>query len=175
MTPSMSPPHDTSPRAMPAASVATLQRLTDAELSMPSRLGYVALLLAALTMTGVIATLWATEPVLPLRAQLAFGLMVVIGSSWVAFALWVLRRRRILFARHSIVAGRMAVTFTSVFVLGALLLGFTSGRSEPYKAAAVGLLMLGAAIGVLVRAHRTFAQLSERRAVLERELGRGAR
>jgi hypothetical protein len=173
MTPSMSPPHGPSPRTMPAASAAALQRLTDAELSMPSRLGYLALLLAALTMTGVIATLWATEPVLPLRAQVGFGVMVVIGSSWVAFALWVLTHRRILFARHSIVAGRMAVTFTSLFVLGALLLGFTSGRSEPYKAAAFGLVMLGAA--VLVRAHRRFAQLNERRAVLEREIGRSAR
>ena len=101
--------------------------------------------------------------------------MVVIGSSWVVFALWVLTHRRVLFARHSIVAGRMAVTFTSLFVLGALLLGFTSGRPEPYKAAAVGLLMLGAAVGVLVRAHRAFARLTERRTALERELGRSAR
>ena len=80
---------------------------------MPSRLGYVALLLAALTMTGVVGTLWATEPSLPLRVHVAFGVMVAIGSSWVVFALWVLTHRRILLARHQIVAGRMAVTFTS--------------------------------------------------------------
>jgi hypothetical protein len=126
-------------------------------------------------MTGVIAALWATEPVLPLRAHLGFGGMVAIGSSWVAFALWVLTHRRVLLARHRIVAGRMSVTFTTVFVLGALVLGYTTGRSEPYKAAAVGLVMLGAAVGVLVRAHRSFARLAERRNTLERELGRNAR
>jgi hypothetical protein len=171
----MTAPHDTSSRALPAASAAALQRLTDTELSMPSRLGHVALLLAALTMTGVIATLWATEPALPLRAQLAFGVMVAIGSSWVIFALRVLTTRRILLARHRIVAGRMAVTFTSVFVLGALVLGYTTGRSEPYKAAAVGILMLGAAVGVLLGAHRSFSRLAERRDALARELGRAAR
>ena len=134
-----------------------------------------ALLLAALAMTGVVTALWATEPALPLRVQLAFGVMVAIGSSWVVFALRVLTTRHILLARHRIVAGRMAVTFTTVFVLGALVLGYATGRSEPYKAAVVGILMLGAAVGVLLSAHRSFARLAARRDTLERELGRTAR
>jgi len=159
----------------PSTSAASLHRLVDAELSMPSRLGYVGLLLAALTMTGVVGTLWATEPALPMRTHVAFGLMVAIGSSWIVFALWVLTHRRILFARHNIVAGRMAVTFTSVFLLGSLLMGYATGRSEAYKAAAVGLLMLGLAVVVLVRAHREFARLAARRDALERELGRSRR
>lgn len=162
--------HDSAPQTLPAASAAALHRLIDAELSLPARLGYVALLLAALTMTGVVATLWATEPGLPLRAHLGFALMVVIGSSWIVFAIWVLTHRRVLLARHRIVAGRMAVTFTSAFALTMLALGYTTGWSEPYKAAAVGLLMLSAAIVVLVRAHRSFARLAERRDMLEREL-----
>lgn len=166
---------DPSRSPLPAASAAALKQLVDAELSMPSRLGYVALLLAALTMTGVVATLWATEPALPLRVHLAFGLMVGIGSSWVLFAVWALTHRRILFARHHIVAGRMAVTFTTVFLLGTLVLGYTTGRPEAYKAAAVALLMLGMAVIVLVRAHRAFGRLANRRDVLERELGRSSR
>ena len=101
--------------------------------------------------------------------------MVAIGSSWVVFALWVLTHRRILLARHQIVAGRMAVTFTSVFMLGSLAVGYATGRPEAYKAAAVGVLMLGLAIVVLVRAHRAFGRLVSRRDVLERELGRSAR
>ena len=171
----MTTPYDASSSTMPPASAAALKQLVDAELSMPSRLGYVALLLAALTMTGVVGTLWATEPSLPLRAQVAFGVMVAIGSSWVVFALWVLTHRRILLARHQIVAGRMAVTFTSVFMLGSLAVGYATGRPEAYKAAAVGVLMLGLAIVVLVRAHRAFGRLVSRRDVLERELGRSAR
>lgn len=171
----MTATHDSPRSAMPAASSASLHRLVDTELSIPSRLGYIALLLAALTMTGVVGTLWATEPSLPARAHVGFGLMVAIGSSWIVFALWVLTHRRILFARHNIVAGRMAVTFTGVFLAGALAMGYTTGRSEAYKAAAVGLLMLGMSIVVLVRAHRAFARLASRRDALERELGKGPR
>jgi hypothetical protein len=171
----MSTTQNASRSAVPAASAASLHRLVDAELSMPSRLGYVALLLAALTMTAVVGTLWATEPTLPMRAHVGFGLMVAIGSSWIVFALWVLTHRRILFARHNIVAGRMAVTFTAIFLAGALAMGYTTGRSEAYKAAAVGVVMLGMSVAVLVRAHRSFARLASRRDALERELGKGAR
>ena len=159
---------------VPAASAAALEQLVDAELSMPSRLGYVALLLAGLTMTGVIGTLWATEPTLPLRVHIAFGLMVGIGASWAAFAVWVLTARRILLARHRIIAGRMAVTFTSLFVVGALGLGIATARPEPYKAAAVGVVMLGAAAWTLIHAHRSFSRLTERRNLLEKEIGRRA-
>jgi predicted signal transduction protein with EAL and GGDEF domain len=165
----------TSPSALPAESAAALQRLLDSELSLPSRLGYVALLLVALTMTAVIAALWATEPVLPLRTHIGFALMVAIGLSWIIFAVWVLTHRRILFARHQIVAGRMAVTFTTVFLLGTLVVGYSTGRPEAYKATAVGMVLVGLAVVVLVRAKRTFAHLITRRDALARELGRSAR
>ena len=171
----MTTPYDVSSSTLPPASAAALKQLVDAELSMPSRLGYVALLLAALTMTGVVGTLWATEPSLPTRVHVAFGVMLAIGASWVVFALWVLTHRRILLARHQIVAGRMAVTFTSVFMLGSLAVGYATGRPEAYKAAAVGVLMLGLAVVTLVRAHRAFGRLVSRRNVLERELGRSPR
>ena len=164
-----------SPPALPAESAAALQRLLDTELSLPSRLGYVALLLAALTMTAVVTALWATEPVLPLRVQIGFALIVAIGSSWIVFAIWALTHRRILFARHQIVAGRMAVTFTTVFLLGTLVVGYSTGRPDAYKATAVGIVLLGMAVVVLVRAKRAFARLVSRRDALARELGRSAR
>jgi O-antigen/teichoic acid export membrane protein len=149
-----------------------LRRLADAELSTAARVGYVALLLAALIMTVVVGSLWATEPELPSRTRLAFAMMTGIGLAWAAFAGWVLRRRRVLLAGHRIVAGRMAVACTAFFVAGALLVGWTSGERAAFAAAAVGGVMLAAAVAILVRAHRDFARLSERRRELERRLGR---
>jgi hypothetical protein len=156
-------------------SAAALRHLADAELSLRSRLGYVALLLSSLTMTGVVAALWLTEPALPLRTHMGFAVMSAIGLSWVVFALWVLTHRRVLLARHRIVAGRMAVTFSLVFVIGALAVGYATGAAAAFAAAAVGVVMLTAAVVLLVRAHRTFARLAERRRALERELGRDSR
>lgn len=155
-----------------AASIDAALSLADRELALPPRLGYVALLLGATTMTSIVTALWLTEPVLPIRAQAAFGVMIGIGLSWASFAVWVLRRRRVLLGQQSIVAGRMAVAFTTIFILGALLVGYTSGTTAGYAAAALGLLMLGAAAGLLLRAHRTVARLGARRRTLELERAR---
>lgn len=152
-----------------------LRRMIDSELSLPPRLGYVALLLVALALTVVVAALWLTEPALPLRTQIAFAVMILIGASWVAYATWVLTHRRTLLGRQNIIAGRMAVTFTTIFLVFALVLGFTLGTSAAFAAAGTGAVMLIAAVALLVRAHRHVALLTERRQQLENELGRGAR
>ena len=102
----------------PTPPTADLRRLLDAELSLRSRLGYVALLLASAAMTAVIASLWLTEPTLPTRTAVAFAVLTLIGLSWIVFSGWVLTRRRPLFGRDGLVAGRMAVTFTAAFVVG---------------------------------------------------------
>jgi hypothetical protein len=167
----MTSTYDHNPHNAVPPSASDLQRLVRAELSLPPRLGYVALLLAASMMTTVIGALWLTEPALPARTQIAFAAMIGIGFSWIGFALWVLRNRRPLFAGHRIVAGRMAVTFTSLFVIGALAVGQTQDGLGPYVAAAVGLAMLATATVLLRRAHRTNARLIERRDALARELG----
>jgi hypothetical protein len=152
-----------------------LRRLADAELSLPPRLGYLALLLLALSMTALVTALWVTEPALPARVQVAFATMILIGISWVTFASWVLTHRRTLLARHGVVAGWMAVVFTSVFLFGALGVGVTKGGSAPYAAAAMGGVLLAGAIAMLVRARREFARLTERRDALQRDLGGSAR
>jgi hypothetical protein len=152
-----------------------LRRLLDKELSRPSRIGHVTLLVASLAMTVVVASLWLTEPVLPTRARVAFALMTLIGLSWAAFAVWVLTTRRVLSGRDSVVAGRMAVVFTMTFVIGALTVGYMGGGNAPYAAATMGLGLLAAAISLLVRAHRRVARLTARRETLERELGRSPR
>jgi hypothetical protein len=151
-------------------SAAAVRKLVDTELSVPSRLGHVALLLAALGMTVVVVSLWLTEPALPLRTQVAFGVMTAIGLSWSAFAIWVLTSRRVLFARQRIVAGRMAVTFAAVFTTGALAIAASTGAAAALAAAGTGVVMIVVAIVILRAAHRAAARLMARRDALEREL-----
>jgi hypothetical protein len=153
-----------------ALSEQAIRRMADAELSTAARVGYVALLLTTLLMAVAMGSLWLTEPALALRTQIAFATLVAINLSWAIFSSWVLTRRRVQLSRHRIVAGRMAVTFTAVFVVGALTMGYVVGGRAPAAAAGVGLLMLGAAIAMLVHAHRAHAALIERRRVLEHEM-----
>ena len=151
-------------------SLERIQALARANLSFTARMGYVGLLLAATAMTTVVISLWITEPSLPVRTQLAFGAMSLIGASWCALALWVLRARRPLFARDRLIAGRMAVTFTSLFAAAGLASAILLGSPAGYAALASGVLMLAAAIAVFARARRRFAQLAARRQELERAL-----
>jgi hypothetical protein len=155
----------------PKVSVVEMQQLIHGELSLRSRLGHTTLLLFALAMSAVIASLWLTEPSLPLRTQIAFGVMVGIGLSWFAYAAWVLTRRRVLLAGHRVIAARMAVTFTTIFVIGAVALGIWSSVGKPaYAAAGFGALMLMVAVAMLFSARRRFAELMQRRRALEHEL-----
>jgi len=148
-------------------SLQDIRRLAGAELSLKARLGYVALLLMSTGMTVVIASLWLTETFLPLRAQLAFGVICLIGVSWATLAVWALSRRRPLFARDRVIAGGMAVTFTSVFVAGALTGAVIANNPAAYGALASGAVMLAIAIRVFVGARRRFTELAGRRAALE--------
>ena len=141
-------------------SIAKIRKLASGELSIKARLGYVALLLASTAMTTVIVSLWLTESQLPLRAGLAFGAMTLIGVSWAALSLWALTTRRILLARDRVIAGRMAVTFSAVFVAGAVAATFISGSAASFGALATGTLMLGVAVRVLSGARQRFAVLA---------------
>ncbi len=152
-------------------SLMSIHELVKGETSMKRRMGYVALLLAAAAMTTVTVALWATEPALPLRTHIAFGAMSVIGLSWIALAGWALTTRRVLFARDRVIAGRMAVTFTSVFALGALAMLIATGSAAAAGAFGTGVVMLLAAVVVLQQALRHFTALSTRRSELEREIG----
>lgn len=156
----------------PSALVDDLRRLTASELSRPARMGYVGLLLAASAMTVIVTALLVTEPTLPLRASIALGVLAVIGLSWVSFAVWVLTHKRILFGRHRVVAGRLAVGFSLVFCIGALAVGSATSSRSAVTAGAMGVLMLVLATAMLIRAARSVEQLSKRRDELERQLGR---
>jgi hypothetical protein len=156
----------------PPALAGDLRNLTASELSRPSRAGHVALLLVASAMTIVVSALLLTEPALPRRTAVALSVLAVIGASWVAFAAWVLTRRRVLFGSHRVVAGRMAVAFCAVFVAGAVLVGFSTASTAAFAATGLGVGMLLVAVILLTRATRALDKLSRRREVLERELAR---
>jgi hypothetical protein len=148
-------------------SLQEVRKLAGAELSLKARLGYVALLLVSAAMTVIVASLWLTEAALPLRTQLAFGVMSVIGCSWVALSVWALGARRPLFARDRVIAGTMAVAFTTLFVASAIVAVLVAGNAASYGVLATGAVMLAIAIRVLHGARRRFAELLARRAALE--------
>lgn len=148
-------------------SLCSVRKLAGAELSLKARLGYVALLLVSTGMTVVIASLWITERSLPLRTQVSFGAMNMIGVSWVALATWALAARRPLFARDRVVAGGMAVAFTSLFLAGAFAAAIMANNEAAYAVMAVAAFMFAMAIKVQHRARRRYAELAARRAELE--------
>jgi hypothetical protein len=88
-----------------------------------------------------------------------------------AFAAWTLTHKRILLGRHRLVAGRLAVTFSTVFVTGAAVIGYVTASASAFAAAGLGVVMLAVALLLLIRARRSFAHLSARRLDLERQLG----
>jgi hypothetical protein len=132
-----------------------------------ARLRYVALLLVSITMTLVVASLWLTEPSLPRRTQVAFGVLTLIGLSWIALATWVLSARRPLFARDRVIAGRMAVAFTSMFVLGAGFAVAIAGNVASLAVLALSSVMLALALKRLASARLEFAAMLARKAELE--------
>lgn len=152
-------------------SSAEVRRRLGAELALPSRVGYTALLLAGSAAATVAAALLLTEPGLPARTRIAFVIMVIIGLTWAGFALWVLARRRVLFATHRVIATRMAVAFTALFTAGALLAVFDreAGPAGLF-AAIVGAAMMGVALLLHVGARQRVRELNARRKELEREI-----
>lgn len=148
-------------------SIETLRQLARDQFSLGVRLRYVGLALAAAMATSVVASLLLTEPHLPLRTQAAFAAMTAIGIAWIAFAVWVLRERRPLLARHRVVAGRMAVAFCAAFAIGAGIAVATTRAPAAFGAFATGIAMVSAAVAMLVRANRHRAQLLARRDALE--------
>jgi hypothetical protein len=153
-----------------AESMTRVQKLARGELSVRARFGYVALLLVSLAMTVGLLSLWFTEVGLPLRAHLAFGAMSLIGISWAALAIWALSTRRVLFARDHVIAGRMSVAFTGLFLAGAIVAVLMTGKAAAFGAAVTGAVMLAIAWRVLIGARRRFEALAARREALEREL-----
>jgi hypothetical protein len=159
----------------PRPSVADIQRLAAAQLSLPSRMGHVLLLVVSVMMAAAIVSLWATEPSLPRRTHVAFAVIVSAALAWAIFALWVLARRRVLFGADRVLAARMGLTFSAVGAVGMGALGYWGEVGQgAYLGAVVQAALCGVALVLLVRAQRHVAALARRRREIEDQLaGRG--
>ncbi|WP_217624546.1 hypothetical protein [Streptomyces sp. TRM64462] len=137
-----------------------------AEVSLRSRMRYVAVGLAGGCMAALIAVLWATEPgPLPARTRIAFAGMTAIGLAWAVFAGWVLTRRRPLFARDRVLGARLALAATTVTGASGTALATARGTAPVAVVTALGGAALAAAAGVtLARArsrHRELLRLRD--------------
>lgn len=148
-----------------------IRQMVDAEVSTRGRVGHIALLLCAATMTIGLGTLWATEPELPLRTHVAFASMVAIGCAWTIYAAWVLTTRSVMLARHRIIAAWMGILFSTAFTVLFAAVGY-SGQlgNTPFVAAAVESVLIGVAVVMLIRARRRFADLVVLRNSLEHQV-----
>jgi cytochrome bd-type quinol oxidase subunit 2 len=108
---------------------------------------------------------------LPGRTRIAFVVMSVIGISWIGLATWALTTHKPLAARDRVIAGWMAVVFTSGFLAFTVLTVFISRNAAGLSAVLMGLVLLGVAIRALRKARQKFAELSARRVELQRLLG----
>jgi hypothetical protein len=160
----------------PRPSAAEIRAVINDEMRRASGLRHVALLLGALTLTGLNIALLLTEPGLPPAARTAramlFALMVVIGSCLSVFSMWFLVRRGILLGVERVLATRLAATFTTVFAIGLWAVGQWGPTGRPgYVLMAAGLAMTAVAVVLMLSARRRFEALSRRRAALEHALG----
>jgi hypothetical protein len=155
----------------PRPSVADVQRLVAAQLSVPSRVGHVILLVASLVVATAVASLWATEPSLPVRTHVAFAFIVSAAAAWAVFAAWVLARRRVLFGADRVLAAKMGMTFSALAAAGMAALGYWGGLGRgAYSGALVQILLCAVAVVLLIRARRHVTALSRRRQELENRI-----
>ncbi|MFI5905945.1 hypothetical protein [Dactylosporangium sp. NPDC051541] len=134
----------------------------EAPLSLRKRVGYLTVGLAGLTGSGLIALLWATEPGLPPRTQVAFAVLTAIGLCWAAFGAWAVTRRTPLFARDRVVAAWLGAAAWLVFTVGALIITALRHQYEP------SLLAVVLALGVLAAVNLRMARRS-RAALIRRK------
>lgn len=158
--------------ASPMLDPEVVRRALHKQLSTPARIGYTLLLLTGVAAVGLIGSLWATEPgPLPTETHVAFALIVAINLSWAAFSAWVLSQRKVLYAKHRVIAGWMAVTFCTGFLLiGATVAWQRDNVNALVLIGVVGIAQLAVAGKLLQRAKRRRSALLARRDELCHEL-----
>jgi len=145
-------------------SVEQVQVYVREEASMKRRMICTLLLLFDAGVVVMLVALWSTEPSLPLQTHLAFGAMLTVGLVWLGFFGWVLSRRRPLFALDRVVAGRLALTFTTLFLLGGIAIAVQRAQwLGLLTVVIVGGMFVAAAATTLVHAIRTRRSLLRRR------------
>ncbi|WP_426512158.1 hypothetical protein ACPPVO_16940 [Dactylosporangium sp. McL0621] len=137
----------------------------DAPLSLRRRVAYLVVALAGLTGSALIGLLWATEPGLPPRTQVAFAALMTIGLGWAGFGAWAVTRRVPLFARDRVVAAWLGAGAWLAFTTGALVITIVRHKLEPTLLAVVVALGVLAAVN-LRAARRARTALMRRRTAL---------
>jgi hypothetical protein len=150
-----------------------LRELTETTLSPAGRYAHVLLMLAAACMGVIVLALLLTEPALPLRTQAAFGTMLAVAASWVAYSAWALMHRRPLMLAHRVVAGWMAFAFTGLFTVAAFTAAAITAALAAAWAGSLGAVMWAAALGLLVHARHRQRALLARRDELRRLVAKG--
>lgn len=147
----MSEHDDTARRAVPKE----LRHALETEVSLRSRMRYVAVGLGGWCGAALITVLWVTEPhPLPARTQAAFAALIAIGLAWAAFAGWVLVRRRPLFARDRVLGARLALAVSAgTCAVGTALAATRGTTAETVATALTGGVLVAAAGLALARAH----------------------
>lgn len=135
-------------------------------LSLRRRVLTVVALLGGLLGAALVGLLWLTEPALPVRTQLAFGALVLMGLGWGGYGVWVLTRRTPLFALDRVIAGWLGLAATVLLAALTGLVAVTRGGVGAAAYAVVVVLVL-VAVGNLVRARVLRAALLRRK----RQLG----
>lgn len=124
-------------------------------LSLRRRIVTVVAALGGLVMAVLVGLLWATEPDLPPRTQVAFGAIVVVGLAWVAYGGWALTRRTPLFALDRVIAAWLALAACGLLAVPVAVVTTVRDRMEPVAVAVVaGLLVLAGANLGRARARR---------------------
>ncbi|MEZ5318935.1 MAG: hypothetical protein R2752_16160 [Vicinamibacterales bacterium] len=144
------------------------------ELSRGARAFHAMVFLAALGVTSMAVALLLTEPTLPARTVAALALTALGGVAWMTVTAFVLFRRRVMPARHRVVAAWLAVVATTAFVAPAAVAAGRGGGTLAMAAVVVGGVGLVVALRVLLIARRRLRALEARRAELAAELARSA-
>jgi hypothetical protein len=154
-----------------------VQRHLAGTLSHAGRRGHVAMLASAVLFAGAVGSLLLTEPDLPTRTRLAFAAIVIAAASWGTFSVWTLRQRHLPLPTHDLIAARLALGVSGVFLVGALILAAsgTAVSRAAGGASVVGAILAGLAWIVWRRAHRRVRDLRARRRALEQQLADGLR
>jgi len=134
-------------------------------LSRRRRLAHALVLIAGLAGAAFVGLLWATEPELPTRTQVAFGALVTLGLCWAAYGGWTLTRRTPLFALDRVVAAWMALGAT-VLLLGATVAVVVTRDDPPILPVAAAAVLLGVAATNLAAVRSRRAALLRRRDAL---------
>ncbi|MEX1005419.1 MAG: transmembrane transport protein [Acidimicrobiia bacterium] len=154
----------------PGRSTDEVLAVLDRELSWSDRLRYLAVGLAGLVVAAISASLWATEPALPLRTRLAFAGIVLLGVAWMALAAYVLTRRRPLYGTDRVLATGLAVVATSLVGIATTVIAGIRGGVLPglIAGAVTTAFVVTSAVLHLAARRRRDALLARRRELVRR-------